>query len=156
MARSRWKKSYNGDTLRSGFEVRGAKFLDEKKIEYGYETVKLKYLVPESSHVYTPDFNLENGIVLEYKGRFTPEDRKKMMLIKEQYPELDLRLVFMVDNTLTKNGKTKYSDWCIKKGYTYHVARDGSLPDDWLAPKKGEAVAKKKERKARKAKEATE
>lgn len=156
MARSRWKKTYKGDTLRSGFEVKGAKFLDEKKVEYGYETVKLKYLVPESNHVYTPDFNLDNGIILEYKGRFTPEDRKKMMLIKEQHPELDLRLVFMVDNTLTKNGKTKYSDWCIKKGYLYHVARDGSLPNEWLLPKKKTRKPRKMAKTIEQAKEATE
>lgn len=145
MARSRWKKKHKGDTLRSGFEVRGAKFLDSMKVKYEYETLKIKYIVPESTHTYTPDFILPNGIVVEYKGRFTPQDRKKMALVVEQHPELDIRMVFMVDNTLTKKGKTTYTDWCKKKNILCHVARDGSLPDEWLVPaKKGAAVAAKR------------
>lgn len=154
MARSRWKKQHNGDTLRSGFEVKGAKFLDSKKVKYGYETEVIAYVVPESTHKYTPDFNLSNGITLEYKGRFTPQDRKKMALVIEQNPDRDIRMVFMVNNTLTKKGKTTYGDWCDKKGIKWHVARDGSLPPEWLAEKK-KRTRKKAAKSADKTKEVT-
>lgn len=143
MSRQKWKRSHNGDALRSGFEVRGAKFLDSKNVKYEYEALKITYVVPESTHTYTPDFILPNSIITEYKGRFTPQDRKKMALVVEQHPELDIRMVFMVDNTLTKKGKTTYSGWCKKHNIKCHVARDGSLPDDWLvAPKKTRKAAK--------------
>lgn len=120
----------------SGFEVRGASFLDKKKVKYEYEREAIKYTIPESVHSYTPDFFLPNGVILEFKGRWTAPDRKKIALVLQQHPELDLRLVFMSDNTLTKRGKTRYSDWCEKRGIKYHVSKDGSIPKEWYSSKK--------------------
>jgi hypothetical protein len=56
--------------FRSGLEERVAEQLDKAGIEYTYEQVKLNYIKPASKHVYTPDFVLSNGIVIETKGRF--------------------------------------------------------------------------------------
>lgn len=133
--RSGWKKAHKGNTLRSGFELKVAKHLDSKKVKYGYETEVLEYTVPESKHKYKPDFILANGIMVEAKGRFTPADRRKMALVIEQHPELDIRLLFMLDNTLSKSSKTKYSDWCAKRGITCHVDREGKVPREWLKAK---------------------
>lgn len=136
MARSRWKRDHKGLTLRSGFEQKTAEYLDVKKIKYEYETLKVKYMVPESSHSYTPDFVLPNGIIIECKGRWTPQDRKKMSLVIEQNPDLDIRLLFMLDNTLTKKSKTTYSLWCEKRGIVCHVSKDGEIPQTWTKEKK--------------------
>jgi Phage endonuclease I len=136
MGRAKWKQDHNGLTLRSGFEKRGAEFLDSRKVEYEYEAHKVKYTEPATNRTYTPDFRLPNGIFLEYKGRFTPADRRKMALVIEQNPELDIRLVFMRDNVLSKNSKTTYSAWCAKRGWTYHVSPDGSIPKEWLKENK--------------------
>lgn len=135
MARSRWKKSHKGDTLRSGFELKTAKYLDDKKVKYEYETVTIDYEVPASKHKYRPDFILPNGVIVECKGRFSPADRKKMSLVIEQNPDLDIRLLFMVDNTLSKASKTTYSAWCEKRNIKCHVSRTGEVPDEWLKSK---------------------
>ena len=58
-----------------------------------------------------PDFFLPNGVIIEAKGFFKPSDRRKMLAVKEAHPELDIRFVFMRDNTLSKSSKTTYSMW---------------------------------------------
>lgn len=132
MARSKWRKKHKGNELRSGFELKVAKFLESNKVKYKYEDTKISYTIPETTRTYTPDFELPNGIVIEAKGRFTAADRKKMGLVIEQNPDKDIRMLFMVDNTLSKASKTPYSAWCEKRGIKYHVSKDGSLPEEWL------------------------
>ena len=132
MARSRWKKQHRGQTLRSGFEVKVAKALDEQEVPYEYEQLKLSYEVPTSVHTYTPDFRLPNGIIIEAKGRFSPADRRKMALVVEQHPDKDIRLLFMLNNTLSKVSKTTYTDWCDKRGIKCAVSKTGEVPEDWL------------------------
>lgn len=126
-----WKRTHKGNTLRSGFEHRVAKFLDSKKVKYEYETVIIDYEVPASKHKYKPDFVLPNGVIVEVKGRFTPQDRRKMALVIEQHPELDIRLLFMMNNTLSKSSKTRYTDWCEKRGIKCVVDKDGKIPKEW-------------------------
>lgn len=132
VARNRWKQEHNGLTLRSGFEKRVATFLDENKVKYEYETIKLPFVEPATNRTYRPDFILPNGIYIECKGRFTPDDRRKIALIIEQYPDLDLRLVFMRNNTLSKNSRTTYTDWCDARGIKSHVCSSGTIPKEWL------------------------
>jgi hypothetical protein len=136
MARSKWKKSHRGQTLRSGFEVKVAQHLDKKKVDYDYETLKLSYEVPASTHTYKPDFRLlDNGIIVEAKGRFSPADRRKMALVIEQHPDKDIRLLFMLNNTLSKVSKTTYTDWCDKRGIICAVSKTGEIPESWLKEK---------------------
>lgn len=135
MGRSRWKKQHGGKTLRSGFEVKTAKFLEENNVGYEYEEDVLSYVVPESTHKYKPDFRLPNGIYIECKGRFTPADRKKMSLVIEQNPDLDIRLLFMLNNKLSRSSKTTYVDWCTKRGIKCHVSSKGEVPLAWLKEK---------------------
>ena len=45
--------------FRSGLEIAISKELDLNKVKYEFETIKLKYTVPEKVHTYTPDFYLE-------------------------------------------------------------------------------------------------
>ena len=51
--------------FRSGLEIAISKELDLNKVKYEFETIKLKYTVPEKVHTYTPDFYLKenNGIL---------------------------------------------------------------------------------------------
>ena len=116
--------------FRSGLEERVAEQLDQLGVEYTYEKVKLKYIRPASEHVYTPDFVLSNGIIVETKGRFLPEDRKKQLLIKAQHPNRDIRFVFSSSKSkITKGSKTSYADWCIKNGFLF---ADKLIPNDWF------------------------
>ncbi len=126
--------------FRSGLEESMAKQLDSLGIDYKYEDYHFPYTKPESKHKYTPDFFIcgpDNVIkmIIETKGRFMPDDRKKLLLIKEQYPELDLRLIFSNSRAkIRKGSKTSYGDWCDKNGFLY---ADKVMPAEWVNEVKG-------------------
>jgi len=114
------KTSPKSRGYRSGLEDKVAKQLELQGVKVEYETTKIKYVVPESLHTYTPDFVLPNGIIVETKGRFVVADRKKHLLVQQQYPDLDIRFVFSNSKTkISKGSKTSYADWCNKNGFTY-------------------------------------
>jgi hypothetical protein len=117
------------DGYRSKAEAKFAKFLKENGIKFAYEKTKFKYVKPASLHTYLPDFKCKKTFI-EFKGRFTPADRKKMILVRDQHPGLDIRLVFMQNNTLSKVSKTTYSDWAEKNDFIYHVGV--SIPESWI------------------------
>ena len=115
---------------RSGLEDKVAKQLELQGVKVEYETTKIKYVVPESLHTYTPDFVLPNGIIVETKGRFVVADRKKHLLVQKQYPDLDIRFVFSNSKTkISKGSKTSYADWCNKNGFTF---ADKEVPEQWF------------------------
>ena len=64
---------------------------------------------------------------LEAKGYFRAEDRVKLLSVRDNYPDMDLRLVFQKDNKVHRTSKMKYSDWAEKHGFQYCV---GSIPKD--------------------------
>jgi hypothetical protein len=116
--------------FRSGLEERVAEQLDKAGIDYTYEQVKLNYIKPASKHVYTPDFVLSNGIVIETKGRFLLADRQKHILVKKHNPTLDIRFVFSNSNArISKASTTTYAQWCKKNGFQY---ADKMIPKEWL------------------------
>lgn len=122
------KKHIKG-TYRSGLEEKVALQLEKLGVQYEYEKHKLTYEVPASLHKYTPDFYI-NGMFIETKGIFSREDRQKHLYIQEQYPELDLRIVFSdAKAKLYKGSKTTYADWCTKNGILW---ANKLIPEDWL------------------------
>jgi hypothetical protein len=115
---------------RSGFEHKVSDQLSEAKVPYGYEDTVISYIKPETKHTYTIDFTLPNGILVETKGRWVLEDRKKHLLIKQQHPELDIRMVFQSARTkIRKGSKTSYGDFCDKHGILW---AEKNIPDSWL------------------------
>jgi hypothetical protein len=115
---------------RSGLEERIASHLDDLKVKYTFEEMKIKFEQPAKIRTYTPDFVLPNGIIVESKGRFTSEDRKKHELIKKQHPEMDIRFVFQNSNAkLRKGSPTTYAMWCDKRGFLY---AEKLIPEDWI------------------------
>ena len=131
--------------MRSGFERKIAAQLRKAKVKFKYEQFSYEYEDPMASpktrcracgsteifttRFYTPDFFLENGIIIETKGKFTARNRRTMLAVRESHPNEDIRLLFMRDNKLSKASKTKYSDWAKANGYQYAV---GSVPPSWL------------------------
>lgn len=115
---------------RSGLEEKVANALTEAGVPFTYEQTKVKYIKPASEHQYTPDFVLDNGIIIETKGLFTAIDRQKHMLVKRQHPHLDIRFVFSNSKArLSKASRTTYAMWCVKNGYMY---ADKMIPEDWI------------------------
>lgn len=118
---------------RSGLEDACAAQINAAGLEVKYETEKLSYVIPASKHSYTPDFKLPKKggfFYVESKGRWVTDDRKKMLLIKEQHPEIDIRLVFSsCTQKLYKGSKTSYAAFCDKHGITYACKK---IPCEWL------------------------
>ena len=129
--------------MRSKFERMIARQLEEQGAKYEYEAAAFEYWLPVyqaecgncgdtsvyKKHFYTPDFFLENGVILEVKGRFTAKDRKIAKAMREYHPTLDIRYVFYADNKLSKASSTRYSGWCEKGGFKYAFKQ---VPEDWL------------------------
>lgn len=116
--------------FRSGLEEAIAESLTSRGVRFTFEELVIPYVKPEKPAKYTPDFVLENGIIIESKGRFLTEDRQKMLLIKKQYPLLDIRFVFSNSRTkISKRSSTTYADWCNKNGFLF---ADKDIPDSWV------------------------
>jgi len=117
---------------RSGLKHQLSLYLDEHKVKYDYENIKIEW-EDLAYRTYTPDFILYNGIIIETKGRFLAADRRKHVAIKKQHPKLDIRFVFTNSRAkLSKGAKSSYADWCIKHGFRYY---DRIIPEDWLKEK---------------------
>lgn len=119
--------------FRSGLEETVANQLNRLALPFEYEAKekRITYEKPATKHKYSPDFTFTNSpIIIETKGYFKTADRKKHLLIKEQYPDIDLRFVFGNSNTrISKQSKTTYAAWCIKHGFKY---ADKEIPPDWI------------------------
>jgi len=99
-----------------GFKSNLERYIDailkRNKFGYIYEPGNITYIQPEVKRRYLPDWT-KDDVILEAKGRFTTADRKKMLLLKEQYPEKQIVMLFgKADNKLSKKSKTSYADWC--------------------------------------------
>jgi len=117
---------------RSGLELKVSEYLNELKINYDYESIKIEW-EDLAYRTYTPDFVLSNGIIIETKGMFTVADRRKHLCIKRQHPDLDIRFVFENSRRkLRKGAKSSYAEWCIKHDFRYY---DRVIPEDWLKEK---------------------
>ena len=115
---------------RSGLEEKIAAELEAKGIRVRFETLAIPYTPPVKTRKYTPDFPLENGIIIESKGRFLTEDRQKHKHIKAEHPDLDIRFVFSNSRAkLSKGSPTTYAMWCQQYGFLY---ADKSIPQAWL------------------------
>jgi hypothetical protein len=117
---------------RSGLEHKLSQYLDSLKHKYQYESIKIEW-EDLAYRTYTPDFILENGIIIETKGRFLVADRRKHLAIQKQHPKLDIRFVFTNSKSkLNKGAKSTYEQWCIKHKFRYY---DRIIPEDWLKEK---------------------
>ena len=130
--RSKKKKPRNprvsaSNPYRSRFEERLALTLKGVGAPFDYETLKLKYT---RECVYTPDFILPNGVIIEAKGYWLPADRTKHLRVRECNPEMDIRFCFQnAHNTLNKKSKTTYGDWCDKHGFLW---AHKTIPKEWI------------------------
>jgi len=118
------------DPYRSWLEADVTHTLDVMRIKYRYEPEKLIYVEPSKTRTYTPDIILDNGVIVEIKGRWTAEDRRKMCYVIEQNPDRDIRMLFATDNKISKQSKTRYSDWCKRRNIPYHIGKEVPIP--WL------------------------
>ena len=117
---------------KGGFEPLVAADLEARCIPFVYESVRIHY---SSSHVYTPDFTLPNGVIIEAKGYFSAQDRSKMLKVRDQTPTADIRFLFQrAANKIYKGSKTTYAMWAEKHGFKW---AEGTVPQAWIDEPKG-------------------
>lgn len=120
---------------RSGLEMKIAEQIKAAGVEVLFETERIYYTWPSRDSRYTPDFKIptkDGGFFyVETKGRFPDaESRQKHLLLKEQFPHIDIRFVFSNQNQkLYKGSKTTYAQWCEKHGFQY---ANKTIPKAWL------------------------
>jgi len=149
-----------GDRCDSDYERAVLDDLTDRGVNYKYEHTdgKFFYQTPVQSGLClacdhnkvvqrryrTLDIVLENGIVVEIKGRLTGTIRTFMRELIKQNQDVDIRFFFMQDGW--QNQKTKkrtYGDWANAQGIKWAVgdpranegtvARGvGGIPQEWI------------------------
>tara|TARA_B110000259_G_C13774909_1_gene306185 strand:+ start:155 stop:619 length:465 start_codon:yes stop_codon:yes gene_type:complete len=120
--------------LKSGLEEVVYNHLVNNKIAFTYEGLKITYFQPEQKRTYTPDFVFPT-IIIETKGAFNSADRKKMKMVKNQNPKMDIRFIFSNSRTkIGKKSKTTYGHWCDLFGFKFHCIQSTkeTFPKEWL------------------------
>jgi predicted nuclease of restriction endonuclease-like RecB superfamily len=130
------KAIIDGHKFRSGTEAKFYVLVKKLGFKPKYESKDeiIHYVIPETPARYFPDFifTKKDGskMYVEIKGVWTLEDRKKHLLLREQYPDKDIRLIFeKPGNKIKKNSKTTYGQWCTKMGLQW---AGKTIPKEWL------------------------
>lgn len=112
---------------KSGFERRVDANLRSRKVAFTYEELKLPYVLNGTYH---PDFVIKKtGIIVEAKGLLDRDSKRKMLAVKDQHPELDIRFLFMNANKKVPGTKQTHGEWATKNGFQY---AEGEIPEEWV------------------------
>ena len=116
------KLKQRSEKLRNKFELKTFEQLRRARISFKYETEKIPYILARH---YIPDFIITTSlgkIYIECKGYLRPEHKAKMVAVKRQHPEMDLRILFYAFNK-------KYIKWAEKNGIKFAI---NTIPKEWL------------------------
>lgn len=137
--------------FRSGLEEKVAVQLGRSGVASEFEAKWIPYDVPARTAKYLPDFCIDRtNIILEAKGRFGghksdaqgAKERQKMILLKEQHPEYDIRFIFQrAAAKIYKGSKTTYAKWADDHGFSW--ADKGTVPTAWIAEMRAAQQRKK-------------
>jgi len=131
---------------RSGLEKEVAAYLRKTQKKVRYEVLKVEW-EDLRYRTYTPDFVLDNGIIIETKGIFDSDDRRKHREIQRQHPELDIRFIFSnAKAKLYKGAKSRYFNWCEQHEFQW---ANRVIPEAWLKEKGKEIKVKRIELKTK-------
>ena len=134
----------------SGYEFQIAQWLSLNGYEFEYEPKAFPYWQPVGrckcsacgdnkiikSRTYTPDWYLPKfDLWIESKGRFLGSDRTKMIAVRAEYPDLNIKILFMKQDTFGTR-KTTYTEWATKHRYDSAISPNGVIPPEWLTKDK--------------------
>lgn len=108
--------------LRNQFEKRIYQQLKRAKTRFKYESEKIPYVL--AGH-YIPDFIIETcsgKVYVEAKGYLRPEHKRKMVAVKRQHPNLDIRMLFY--SRSKQNIK-----WAERNSFRWAIEK---IPKEWL------------------------
>lgn len=122
--------------FRSKFEKRVYESVPRNQrgfVDYEPQSPPICYNTPAR---YIPDFRLPNGILVECKGYFDARSRAKMLRVRKQNPDLDIRMLFQrANNRITKSPNSMmYWQWAEKHGFLW--AEGDVMPQEWLEENK--------------------
>lgn len=120
------------DNLKSKYERNVAEIITKKlnkSINDIYEVKSFKYQQKPKS--YTPDWQISENVYIETKGYLDTADRQKLILVKEQNPEITICLLLQTPNhKITKQSKTTYAEWAEKNGFKWSSGL--TIPEEWF------------------------
>lgn len=108
--------------LKNNFERKIHNQLKRAKVVFKYEPERIPYVI--AGH-YIPDFiiNTPTGtLYIETKGYLRPEAKRKLIAVKKQHPELDIRIVFYEQ-------RKSNSRWAERCGFKWAVS---TIPQEWI------------------------
>lgn len=114
--------------FKSGFERTLAAQLAASGVDWKYEDREVPYVLKGTYH---PDFRLVvNDVLIEAKGLLDQASKRKMIAVKEQHPELDIRFVFMDADKKVPGTKQTHGQWATRNGFVW---ANREIPKEWLA-----------------------
>jgi len=113
--------------FRSKLEQHVANTLAQSGVEFEYESDKVPYTLECN---YNPDFKLPSGVFLEVKGYLDVDDRRKMIAVKKQNPDLDIRFVFQYPHRKIPYLKSTHAEWADKNQFLWCSYE--TIPESWL------------------------
>lgn len=129
------KEKPNYSPYRNRFEYDVGNRLRGEDVDFSYETEKLTYTLTKK---YIPDFVIRTpgGIrYIETKGNgrsFDAAARAKMIAVKKQHPDKDIRILFWSNGEFgarRKDGSRQTQmGWAKKNGF---IAAVREIPDEW-------------------------
>ena len=112
---------------KSGFERSFVANLNSRGIKFLYEVEKIPYVLERT---YNPDFKMVgHKFFIETKGLLDRESKAKMLAVKKQHPELDIRFVFMAADRRIPGSKQTHAEWATKNGFKW---AEGIAPEEWF------------------------
>lgn len=113
--------------LKSGFERTIVANLKSRGVNFTYEELTLPYTLHGEYH---PDFVLkDSGIIVEAKGLLDRDSKRKMVAVKKQYPDLDIRFLFMYPDKKVPGSKQTHAEWATKNGFKW---AGEVIPEEWI------------------------
>jgi hypothetical protein len=112
---------------KSGFERSFEANLRARGIKFRYESKQIPYVL---SRNYNPDFEIVGkDFFIETKGLLDRDSKAKMVAVKKQHPDLDIRFVFMRANKKIPGTKQTHAEWAERNGFKW---AEGVAPEEWF------------------------
>lgn len=104
-----------------------ASVLKRHRLTFKYETDKLSYVVPAVTVELGVEFSVElkrgQTVGVFIVEHFTHNRMTALAAVKEQQPDLDIRIIFSNPEATLINSHTTYGEWCDERGIQWAQAR---------------------------------
>lgn len=111
---------------RNKFEFSLNEQLKRSDRHFGYEVARYPYWI---KGIYYPDWVIFKDkdrkridFLIEAKGYFRPESKRKLVAVKKYHPDVDIRIVFY-------RRRERDIKWAERHGFKYAI---GKIPKEWL------------------------